>query len=144
MQLAVLEGELDVLHVPEVPLELLRDALELAVYFGELATLERGDRLGGSGARDDVLTLRVGEHVAVEHRLARAAVAREGDAGPGIVPHVAVDHRDHVHRGTQIVGDAVHPAGIHRPAAGAPPLKTPRLPPPPGPGGPRGREDPGL
>src|SRR5207253_9616223 len=85
MQLAGLEGELDVLDVPEVALELCCDPLELAVHLGELATLERGDRLGGSGARDDVLTLRVGEHVAVEHRLARAAVAREGDAGPGIV-----------------------------------------------------------
>jgi len=96
----VLERELDVLHVPEVPFELFGDTLQLAIHFGQLPALEPRDRLGSAGARDDVLTLRVGEHVAVEHRFARAAVAREGDPGPGIVPHVAVHHRDHVHRGT--------------------------------------------
>src|SRR2546426_347626 len=99
-----------------------------AVLNGDVLTNAQGEDVV-SGARDDVLTLRVGEHVAVEHRLARAAVAREGDAGPGIVPHVAVDHRDHVHRGTQIVGDAVHPAVIHGPAR-APTLEDRRDGPP--------------
>src|SRR5207249_3880559 len=63
-----------------------------------------------------VLALRIGQHVAVEHRFARTAVAREGDPGSGIVPHVAVHHRDHVHRGPQIVGDAVHAAVVRGPA----------------------------
>src|SRR6059036_218916 len=51
------------------------------------------------------------------------------DSGTGVVPHVAVDHRDHVHRGTQIVGDAVHPAVIHGPAR-APALEDRRDRPP--------------
>src|SRR3989442_14299782 len=53
VQLAVLERELYVLHVPEVALELRADALELAVHLGQLTALERPDRLGGAGARAD-------------------------------------------------------------------------------------------
>src|SRR3989454_9601345 len=88
-------------------LELGRDPLQLAVHLGQLAALQLRDRLGRPGTRYDVLPLGVGEKVSIQDRVAGAAVAREGDAGPRVVAHVAVPHRDDVHRGAQVVGDAV-------------------------------------
>src|SRR5207245_11551973 len=88
-------------------LELGRDPLQLAVPLCQPAALELRDRLGRPGTRYDVLPLGVGEKVSIQDRVAGAAVAREGDAGPRVVAHVAVHHRDDVHRGAQVVGDAV-------------------------------------
>jgi len=58
----------------------------------------------------------VRQDVAVQHLLAGATVARERDAGPGVVAHVAVDHGDHVHRRAEVVRDAVDLAVVGRPA----------------------------
>ena len=107
VQLAVLERELHVLHVFEVLLEFGRQAVELAVDLGEFAALHSLDRLGRTCAGDHVLALRVGQHVAVQHMLAGAAVARECHARAAVVAHVAIDHGDDVHGGSQAVRNAV-------------------------------------
>ena len=115
-QLAALEGELDVLNVLEMLLELRGDAGELLEYLGETPTIHLGDGLRGARPGDHVFSLGVQEEIPVQGVLPAAAVARERDAGAAVVPHVAVDHRHHVHRGTEGVGNAVDFAVIHGPA----------------------------
>ena len=78
--------------------------LELGVGLGHLLGHVR-DRRRRPDAGHDVLALGVGEVLAVELVLAGARVAGEGDAGAGVVAHVAEDHRHDVDRGAQVVGD---------------------------------------
>ena len=122
VQLAVLERELHILHVLEVRFEFRRQALELAVDLGELAAFHLFDRLRRACAGDDIFALRVGEHVAIQHILAGAAVARERHTRAAVVPHVPVDHGDDVDRRPQAVGNAVHLAIVFG-AAGVPALE---------------------
>jgi len=110
----VLERELDVLDVLEVLLELGRQAIKLAVDLGELAALHPGNRFRRTCPRDDVLTLRIGEHVTVEDVLSSPAVARERNAGAAVVAHVAVDHGHDVDRSTETIRNAVHLAIVVR------------------------------
>ena len=112
-QAALLDRELDVAHVAVVVLELLHHAEELLVALGEVVG-HRVERLGDADARDDVFALRVGEEVAVGSALARRRVARERDAGAGVVALVAEHHRLHVDGGAEIVGDLLHPAVVAR------------------------------
>ena len=107
VQLPALDRELEVLHVAVVLLEPAGIALELGVDLGQVA-LQRLDRLGVAHAGDDVLALGVGQVVAVQLALAGDRVAREGDAGTRAPAHVAEDHHLDVHRGAQVVGDALH------------------------------------
>ena len=67
-----------------------------------------------ANAGDDVFALRVHQELAVELPLAGRRIAREGDAGAGVVAHVAEHHRDDVHAGAEIVGDAVHVPVVDR------------------------------
>ncbi len=87
VQLALLDRELDVLDVLEVPLEDRADLQELGVGLGHLV-LQLEDGLGGAHAGDDVLALRVDEELAVELVRAVGRVARERDAGAGRVSPV--------------------------------------------------------
>ncbi len=122
VELAALDRELEVLDVAVVALELLADALELGVDLGHVG-LHLGDLRGRPDAGHDVLALGVREVLTEEGLLARVRVARERDARPGVVAHVAEDHRDDVDRGAQVVGDLLvvpvvdralaEPAGEH-------------------------------
>ena len=103
---AVFDRELEVLHVLEVPLERLADALELVVRLRHLL-LQLGHRLGRAHAGDHVLALRVDQELAVELLGAVGRIARERDAGPGVVAGVPVDHRLHVDRGAPLGRDVV-------------------------------------
>ena len=128
-ELAVLDRELDVLHVGEVLLEVVLDLVELLVYLGHhllergilglalllgdvlglgpaLRTLD-GDLLRGADAGHDVLALSVDQVFAVEDVLTRCGVAREGHAGCGVVAHVAEYHGLHRYGGTPLGGDVV-------------------------------------
>ena len=55
-------------------------------------------------AGDDVLALRVHEELAVELLLAGRWIARERDAGAGIVAEVAEHHRHDVDRRAEVSG----------------------------------------
>ena len=114
----MLEGELDVLDVFEVILELRAQPLQLAVDLGEpsFATFHHRDRFGRACAGDDVFALRIGEDVAVQNSLPGTAITRERDAGAAIVSHVAVYHGDDVHGGAETVGDIVNLAIVFRAA----------------------------
>ena len=106
VQAAALDRELEVLDVAVVRLELLADALELGVDLRHLG-LHLGDLRRGPDAGDDVLALGVGQVLAEQDLLARVRVARERDARPGVVAHVAEDHRHDVDGRAEVVGDGL-------------------------------------
>jgi hypothetical protein len=62
---------------------------------------------GRADAGDDVLALGVHQELAVEQFSPVAGVAGEGDAGAGVVAHVAEDHRLDVDRGAPLGRDVV-------------------------------------
>ena len=81
------------------------------------AFVEDGDRLGRVGAGDDVLALRVEQHVAIELGFAGRRIAGEGDAGRRVGPAVAEHHRLDRHRGAEVVRDPLLPSVGLRPIA---------------------------
>ena len=80
VELAILNGELKVLHVAVVLFHLPRNVLELFVDPGH-RLLELADRQRGADARNHVFALRVHQVLAEEHVLAGCGIAREADAG---------------------------------------------------------------
>src|SRR3974390_1193910 len=117
-QLALLDGELEVLHVAVVPLELLVDARELGIGLRHRLFHRRlvgpgfdarrlADLLRRADTGYDVLALRIDQEFAVELLLARRWIAREGDAGRRRFAHVAEHHRLHVDRGAPAFRDVV-------------------------------------
>ena len=123
VELAALDRELEVLDVAVVALELLADPLELGVDLGHVG-LHLGDPRRRPDAGDDVLALGVRQVLAEERLLAGVRVAGERHARPGVVAHVAEDHRHDVDRRAEVVGDLLvvpvvdgplaEPAGEHR------------------------------
>jgi hypothetical protein len=97
VEATLLDGELEVLHLVVVRLQPVVQLHQLAVDLRHLL-LHLGDRLRRADAGDDVLALGVDQVLAVDEVLAGARVAREADAGAGIVAHVAEHHGAHVHR----------------------------------------------
>src|SRR5439155_8978896 len=91
----LLDGELDVLHLAVVVLELGAYLFELLVDFGEFVReLVNALRCAHSG--DHVLTLLVAEELSEDLPLPGRWTAREGDAGAAVITHVAEYHRLHV------------------------------------------------
>ena len=115
-ELSVLDGELDVLHVLVVLLELRAHLHEMRVRLRE-ARLHHGDRLGRADARDDILALRVHEELAVEDILAGRVVARERDARARGLAHVSVGHRLDIDRGAVEAPDLLDAAVLDRAVA---------------------------
>ncbi len=108
-QAAALHRELEVLHVPVMPLESLLRLEKLGVCLRE-PFLHLLDRQRCANARHHVLALRVDEELAVEPALPGRRVARERDAGARVVPEIAEDHRHDRHRRAERVGYAVQSA----------------------------------
>ncbi len=129
-ELATLNGELHILHVPIVLLQHIDDLEELSVDLGHhlfqagvprgalllgntailspLAGTFQTDAVWRADARDDILTLCVGQELTVEILvLARGGITAESHAGGGVLTHVAKDHGLHVDGGAPIVGDTL-------------------------------------
>ena len=113
-QLALLDGELEVLHIAVVLLQPLGVRFKLFVDIRKLL-LQGCDRLWGADPCDHVLALGVRQVIAVEDFLAGVGVAREGDAGAGIVAHVAEDHGLDVDGGAQVVRDLIEVTVVRGP-----------------------------
>ena len=120
-ELALLDGELHVLHVAVVLFERAVDAGQLLERRGHrlfhrrlvgagLLARRFGDLLRRADARDHVLALGVDQEFAVEPLLAGRRIAREGNAGRRGVAHVAEHHRLHVDRGAPAFRNVVQPA----------------------------------
>ena len=82
---------------------------ELVVDLGH-GLLEFADVQRGADAGDDVFALRVHQVLAEEDLLAGGGIAREADAGAGVLAEVAEDHGLHVDGGAQPVVDVVDAA----------------------------------
>ena len=111
VELAVLDGELDVLHVVVVLLEPVHRIEQLLIgrrqlIFHPLERLRRAD------TRDDVLALGVCQELAVEATLAGRWVAGKADARAGALALVAEDHLHDVDRAADRVRDLVY-AAVH-------------------------------
>ena len=98
VQLTLLHGELDVLHVLIVLLQQLRVAHEVFVRVRQ-SVLHRENIFGGSNPGDDVLPLRVDQILSVQQVLPGGRVAREAHARAGGLSHVSEHHRLDVHGG---------------------------------------------
>jgi hypothetical protein len=108
-QFALLNRELDVLHVAVMFFEGAANLVELLVNRRHVF-LQLGDLFGRPDAGDDVFALSIDEVFAVEDLLAGGGVAGEGDAGAGVIAHVAEDHGADVRRGAPVMRVAVLPA----------------------------------
>jgi hypothetical protein len=118
VELAALDGELQVLHVAVVALQALAHLVELGEDLGHgllhggqvrAALLPRrlGQRLRRADAGHHVLALGVDQELAVEAVLAGGGVAGEGHAGGAVLAHVAEDHGLDVDRRAPALGDVV-------------------------------------
>ena len=105
-QLAVLHGELDILHILEVFFEDRADLHEFGIRLRHLL-LHVDDRLRSADAGDHILALGVDEELTVEFVGAVGGVAGEGDARAGLVAGVAVDHGLNIDGGAPLGGDVV-------------------------------------
>ena len=131
VEFAVLDRELEVLHVAIMFFEFSADAVELPVE-ARHRFLERHetpvlivlgrfvDRRRRADARHHVLALRVDQPFPVKPGIAGGRVAREGHPGGRRVAHVAEDHRLNVGGGPPLVRDAFDvPVGHRAPAVPA-------------------------
>ena len=142
IELVLLNGELDVLHVAVMGLELRAHRVELGEHLGHRLFHRRlalagglarrpGQRQRGADAGNDILALGVDQILAIEAVLTSRGIAGEGDTGGAILAHIAEHHRLDVHRrapgGGDVVqtaigcGTGVHPA-VEDSADGAPQL----------------------
>ena len=106
---ALLDRELDVLHLAVMLLEALDRRHELVVGLGQQLA-HALDRLGRADAGDHVLALGVLQELAVEPVLARRGIAREADAGARALAAVAEHHLADVRGRAEVVGDVVRAA----------------------------------
>ena len=111
VELAVLDGELHILHVSVVLLEGLADIDELLECLRELL-LHLVDVHRGADTCDDVLALCVSQELTEEALLAGRRVSRERNAGAAVIAHVTECHRLHVDSRAPGVGDIVV-AAVH-------------------------------
>jgi hypothetical protein len=113
VKLAVLDGELEILHVLVVLLETVGDLAQLFVRLRQ-NLLEVVDRLRRAHAGDHIFALGVEQVLAVEVVFAGGRVAGEAHASAGGIAQVAEHHRLHVDGGAEIARDVVHAAVVVR------------------------------
>ena len=109
VQLALLNGELHILHIAIMVFQLVRDFHKLCIALRQVLR-KAGDRLRGADACDDVLALCVNEVLAKNALLTGGRVASERNTGSGGIAHVAEYHRLYVDRGAPVARDIVHAA----------------------------------
>ena len=99
VKLAMLDGELHVLHISVVVLKGLADLLELLESLRELV-LHFGYRHRGTNACNNVLALCVGEEFSHESLFAGRRITGKCNTGSAIVAHIAERHHLYVDSGT--------------------------------------------
>ena len=91
-ELAVLNGEFDVLHVAVVVFERFAHAAQIGGRFGHNAR-KFGNRFWRTDTRHNVLALSIDKELAIKSFFARRWIAREGYAGRAVITKIAKDHR---------------------------------------------------
>ena len=107
VQVAVLNGELHILHIAEVVLQTGSDLNELVVDLRHLL-VQVADGRRSADTSNDVLALCIDEVLAHQLLSAGGGVTGECNAGAGTVAGVAECHLLHVDSGAPLVGDLVH------------------------------------
>ena len=110
-ELLVLNGELHVLHVAVMVLQLVADVYKLVIDLRH-DVLQLIDGLGGTDTGHHVFALGVHQELTKELLLAGGGVAGKGNAGTGGVAHVAEDHLLDVDSGAPGGGNVVHAAVV--------------------------------
>ncbi len=100
IELAVLDGELHILHIAIVVLKDIADLHEVGIGLGELLS-HLGNGHGGAHTGHHVLALGVGQKLAHQLLLAGGGVTGKGHARAAVVAHVAEGHGLHVDGGAQ-------------------------------------------
>ena len=109
VELAFLNGELEILHVAVVFFQAGGDFAQLVVDIGhDLLQFENRHRRANAG--NHIFALRVHQKFAVELFHSGGGIARETHARAAGVAEIAEDHGLHVDRGAEIVGDIVDAA----------------------------------
>ena len=111
VELAFLDGELEILHVFVVLFQTRSDFAQLVVHLGH-DFLQFEDRNRSADAGDHVFALRVHQELAVEFFRAGGGIAGKADAGAAGVAEIAEDHGLHVDRGAEHVVDIVDAAVV--------------------------------
>ncbi len=111
VELAILDGELEILHVFVVLLEARRDVAQLVVYIGH-DLVKFGNVNWSTNAGNHILTLRIHEKFAVELFRAGGGISREAHARAAGVAQIAVHHGLHVDRSAEHVIDVVDAAVV--------------------------------
>ena len=107
VQMAVLDGELHILHIAEVVLQTGCDLNELIVHLRHLI-LQMADGRRSAHAGHNVLALCIDQVLAHQLLSAGGGVTGECNAGAGAVARVAECHLLNVDCGAPLVGDLVH------------------------------------
>ena len=107
VQVAVLNGELHILHIAEVVLQTGSDLNELVVDLRHLL-VQVADGRRSADTSNDVLALCIDEVLAHQLLSAGGGVTGECNAGAGAVAGVTESHLLDVDSGTPLVGDLVH------------------------------------
>ena len=106
-ELAILDGELHILHVAVVSFEAAGDLDELVVDLGHFL-MQLADGGGSTDAGDDVLALSIDQVLAHQLLLAGGGVTGESNAGAGTHAGVTERHLLNVDSSAPLVGDLVH------------------------------------
>ena len=109
VELPVFDGELHVLHIAVVLLQLYANLFQLVVRLRH-DLLQFGEMHRRADAGHHVFALRIDQEVAIEDLFARARVAREAHARSGIVARIAEHHLLHVDAGAEQSGDLLYAA----------------------------------
>ena len=106
-QLAVLDGELEILHVAIVLFEAAGDVAKLAVSVGHHFFQIRNGQ-GRANAGHHVFALRIQQELAPENLFARGRIAREADARAGSLAQIAEHHGLDIGGRADVVGNLFH------------------------------------
>ena len=109
---AAFHGKFNILHVFVMQLELGRDLHELLIGFGQVLGHVL-DFLSVANAGHHVFSLGIQQVIAIHFLLAGRRIAGEGNAGAGIITHVAKNHGHDVDSRAQVIGNAGRAAVIH-------------------------------
>src|SRR5262249_12276244 len=113
IELVIFDRELEILYVAIVLLEIARNLPELRIDLRHMS-FELTDRLWRADSGHYILTLGVDQKLAVELVLASGGIPRETDASGRGLAEISEDHRLHIHRSTQTVGNSIHFAIVDR------------------------------
>ena len=113
VETAVLDGELEVLHLGVVGLQRMGVGLEFVVDLRQRLA-QRADLFRRAYTGHHVFALGVEQVLPEQLRVAVVGIAREGHAGARALAHVAEDHRLHVAGRAPVVRQAMEVAVVHR------------------------------